>query len=200
VAQWTANDNPDGSPIWAPANFNKAPTRAVANTLFANVTIGAFVANAVASEFGAAGQDMANGALNSGLTHAGWQKVVIGTGGRAGRVQTETLVAGGMANPQGAVFIDIQPSSANVGNGNSAVFTVHAKAFPPGRAISYQWKYAISGSSVVANSTYLTPQTATLTVANSAIPVSNAYFCTVTVAGNGTPNSVNSSNATLATF
>ena len=35
--------------------------------------------------------------LNSGMSHAGWNKVTTFTGGRAGRVQTETLVV--LANP-----------------------------------------------------------------------------------------------------
>lgn len=35
--------------------------------------------------------------LNSGMSHVGWNKVTTFTGGRAGRVQTETLVV--LANP-----------------------------------------------------------------------------------------------------
>ena len=38
--------------------------------------------------------------LNSGMSHAGWNKVTTFTGGRAGRVQTETLVI--LANPTAA--------------------------------------------------------------------------------------------------
>jgi len=38
--------------------------------------------------------------LNSGMSHAGWNKVTTFTGGRAGRVQTETLVV--LANPTAA--------------------------------------------------------------------------------------------------
>lgn len=38
--------------------------------------------------------------LNSGMSHVGWNKVTTFTGGRAGRVQTETLVV--LANPTAA--------------------------------------------------------------------------------------------------
>ena len=38
---------------------------------------------------------MTGGALHKGVTHAGWVVRKVGSGGRAGRVQYETLVASG---------------------------------------------------------------------------------------------------------
>jgi len=68
------------------ANFNK-------NTVLVTTTR---LANAVF----AGGSQYSNSALfaaGSAAAHAGWVNVVTGTGGRAGRVQTEVLVA--LANP-----------------------------------------------------------------------------------------------------
>jgi hypothetical protein len=52
-------------------------------------------ATAVASK-GSGSTDGANSAFEK-ITHSGWIKRTVGTGGRAGRVQYETLVAMGTA-------------------------------------------------------------------------------------------------------
>lgn len=57
------------------------------STLAANATIQGDTATAIVTGVG--------GALNDGVTHAGWVLRRAGTGGRAGRVQYETLVAMG---------------------------------------------------------------------------------------------------------
>ena len=45
---------------------------------------------------------LGEGTANSaGITHTGWNKRTVGTGGRAGRVFWETLIAGGMAHGAG---------------------------------------------------------------------------------------------------
>ena len=45
---------------------------------------------------------LGEGTANSaGITHTGWNKRTVGTGGRAGRVFWETLIAGGMADGAG---------------------------------------------------------------------------------------------------
>lgn len=52
----------------------------------------------------ATGAAVVGGAKNNGAAHAGWNLVTIGTGGRAGRVQYETLVAMGSLGAQTASF------------------------------------------------------------------------------------------------
>ncbi|NBW58283.1 hypothetical protein EBR43_11005, partial [bacterium] len=42
------------------------------------------------------------GAQNKGVQHAGWVLRTVGTGGRAGRVQYETLVAMGSISTDGS--------------------------------------------------------------------------------------------------
>jgi hypothetical protein len=41
------------------------------------------------------------GAKNKGVAHTGWNLRTVGSGGRAGRVQYETLVAMGTLNTDG---------------------------------------------------------------------------------------------------
>jgi hypothetical protein len=74
------------------ANINIAETRTVAgetHTLTGDTATGVIVVN---------------GAKNKGVAHAGWVVRKEGTGGRAGRVQYETLVAMGSLGAQTASF------------------------------------------------------------------------------------------------
>ena len=46
------------------------------------------------------------------VAHTGWQKVTVGTGGRAGRVHYETLVAGSITGDTGRLNDSVQLTSA----------------------------------------------------------------------------------------
>ena len=65
-------------------------------TLYANTTTSAFITGAKVGVFGVdvTEQGLANNKTTHGA-HAGWNLVTQGTGGRAGRVHVETLVAMG---------------------------------------------------------------------------------------------------------
>jgi hypothetical protein len=94
MAQWSANDAANDSPMWAPAMYGKAPTRANANTLYGNTTSDAYVSG---QTIGVYGVDSTEIAVDGGkVAHTGWVVRTVGSGGRAGRVQTEVLVAGGI--------------------------------------------------------------------------------------------------------
>ena len=69
-------------------------------TMYANTTTSAFITDQKVGVFGVdvTEQGLANNRTTHGA-HAGWNLVKQGTGGRAGRIQTETLVAmGSMLN------------------------------------------------------------------------------------------------------
>ena len=51
------------------------------------------------------------GARGSNVAHTGWQKVTVGTGGRAGRVHYETLVAGTITGDAGRLNDSVQLTS-----------------------------------------------------------------------------------------
>lgn len=58
----------------------------------------------------ATGSAVVGGAQNKGVTHAGWNVRTVGSGGRAGRVQYETLVAMGSISSDGSDD-DVLPDS-----------------------------------------------------------------------------------------
>ena len=79
MAQWTNEKSANGSPIWGPALVNKAPNTSNRTALYGANTAGVFAVDASAN--------------TTGVTSHGWVLVKTGSGGRAGRVQKETLVA-----------------------------------------------------------------------------------------------------------
>jgi hypothetical protein len=81
-------------------------------------------------------------------THAGWVLRTEGSGGRAGRVLQETLVAMGSITGDGdslpplpVITIGTQPTGQSVTEGNTATFTVSASVSGTS-TLSYQWQKA----------------------------------------------------------
>ena len=70
--------------------------------MFGNTTSGAFISGKKVGVFGVDAAEAANTA--KGIAHAGWVLRTEGTGGRAGRVQYETLVAMGSLGAQTAAY------------------------------------------------------------------------------------------------
>tara|TARA_Y100000114_G_C11673548_1_gene285003 strand:- start:54 stop:395 length:342 start_codon:yes stop_codon:yes gene_type:complete len=88
---WGNVDTANGMPKFANTTLNVAgPSTA----LHANSVIGAFIANTSTGVFGVSAAEAAASA-NGAATSAGWVLVKKGQGGRAGRIQYETLVAMG---------------------------------------------------------------------------------------------------------
>lgn len=91
----------------------------------------------------------------TGKAHAGWVRRTVGTGGRAGRVFYETLVAGGSISgdqeddsqfPDLEVYIDTQPLDASVVSPSSHVFTVEASTNST-QVLKYQWQVSSDNGS-----------------------------------------------------
>jgi hypothetical protein len=92
-------------PLWSNTDANTSAPKVVSVagtptqsglTLYANTTTGAFITNQKVGVFGVdvTEQGLANNKTTHGA-HSGWNLVKQGTGGRAGRIQVETLVAMG---------------------------------------------------------------------------------------------------------
>lgn len=101
MAQWSATDSAAGSVLWAVAQFNKAPTATNRNALFGNTTADAYVTGSTIGQFGVSAAEInttntSSEAYGGGIAHSGWNLRIAGSGGRAGRVFYETLVAGGI--------------------------------------------------------------------------------------------------------
>ena len=94
---WGSTDAAANSVISAPALVNKAPTATNRDALFGNTTPSAFVSGVTVGQFGmdVTESKVARTTAQPRAAHAGWVVRKVGTGGRAGRVQYETLVAMG---------------------------------------------------------------------------------------------------------
>lgn len=206
MAQWGNTDDAANSVLWAASQLNKPANTGNQTALFGNTTADAFVTGVTTGQFGVdANEAQAARAEASGdrAAHAGWVLRTTGSGGRAGRTQTEVLVAMSTigTDNEDAVYEDYtlrittQPSNttANTTAGQNATFTVVAASTPPGATLAYSWTYA-NGTSIAlgANVGVLTGTTLTI---NSAVQTANAGF-KVEVSTTGA-DTIASANATL---
>ena len=82
----TSADSAAGAPLWACAAAKLAPTSANRTNLFEDATADNFITGITLGLF-----NYADGEVPAGAGHAGWNLKITGSGGRAGRVQYETL-------------------------------------------------------------------------------------------------------------
>lgn len=103
MSQWGSRDNANSSVLWSGLLVNQTPNSAIRNAMFSNATASAFVSGQTVGVFGIEKVDLANSSVApvGSISHTGWVLKRTGSGGRAGRVMTEVLVAGGMANSTG---------------------------------------------------------------------------------------------------
>lgn len=199
MSQYEMDDSAANSVIWAAAQFKKTPNSANRDALFGNTTANAFVAGATVGMFAVDDNEIA--ASNGSVAHTGWVIRTVGSGGRAGRVQTEVLVAGKIITDaedtvfkDAVIFITTQPqnATANTSAAQTAVFSVVAGS-NPNTTLTFSWTYA-NGDAIQAGANVGNTTQATLTV-NSGVETANALF-KVTISATGATNVV-SSNATL---
>ena len=97
MSLWSATDANTGAPKFAVAGGLGVSGNG--DTLYGNTTSGAFVTGAAIGVFGVSAEEKANTTGESiKVSHAGWVLRKQGTGGRAGRVHYETIVAQGSQN------------------------------------------------------------------------------------------------------
>lgn len=204
MAQWGKTDASSNSVLWSGALVKLAPTAANRNALFANSTADAFIPGQTIGVYGVDAGEVAAGA--GAVAHTGWVIKKEGSGGRAGRVMTEVLVAGGITNdaedvafPDYVLRFTSQPSNitANSSANQTNSVSVAVASRPTGATVSYQWERSTDGGSTWASASgtgYVNPTTATMTVwANS---VSNGTKLRAVVSATGAAN-ITSSVVTL---
>lgn len=223
MSSWGNNDNAANAPYWAVNSTivnaagvkasAAAPTAANVALLYGNTTADVYTTGETIGLFGVDAQE-----ADVGNVHTGWVLKTTGSGGRAGRVQQEVLVAlSEMLSPDGdaQVYANVQitltgPDGAtvvaNTSNANSATFTVSPTLVGNTSAtLSYQWQVNSNtgalGWTNVANSTptntgYVGGTTATLLVYPKTA-AANAYVfrAVVTAADQGV--SATSANAVI---
>lgn len=124
------------------------------------------------------------------LTHAGWVKRTSGTGGRAGRVFQEVLVAASSMSgdaedtnyPDALITITSQPSSTSVIAPAATSFTVAAST--TSGTLTYQWQVDTGGGFAnVSGGVYSGETSTTLSISNSSGLNGYLYRCVVSVTG-----------------
>jgi hypothetical protein len=222
MSSWGNNDNAANAPYWAvnsaiaPANPNRAaPTAANVALLYANTTANVYTAGETIGLFGIDSQEI--DVLGDTGAHTGWVLKTQGQGGRAGRVQYETLVALSTLNSDGDaqlfpnVSITLATTTsasvvANTSYANSASFVVTPTLVGNTAAVlTYQWQVntpsgSLGWTNVVngtpANTQYTGGTSATLVVRPADTTVNNYRFrVTATAAVQGV--SATSSNSTI---
>lgn len=210
MALWGNVDNAANSTIFALAQVNKNTANSTERTnLFNNTTANDYFVGATVGQFAidTTEQQQSQASSTERPTHSGWVLRTLGSGGRAGRVFYETLVAMGSMTgdssntilPQQAIVISSQPSNqtANSTLSEHAYFTVVASLVPTGGSIGYQWQYDNSGvmTNLSNDSTYANVTSAILDVKDvGTAGDGEKYRCVLTKAGATT---VVTSNATL---
>jgi len=145
------------------------------------------------------GVDATEAAELTEITHAGWVKRTVGTGGRSGRVSYETLVA--MSSISGdaedTVFVDAtitigtQPVAASVTAPGAATFEVAATA-TQSAVIGYAWQVSDDAGDTWASATggvYSDEDTDTLAISDSTGLDAYLYRCVLTATGAATVTS-----------
>jgi hypothetical protein len=181
MALWGNVDDAANSTIFAASQVNKTANTTNRALLFSNTTADAFITNATIGQFGfdTTEQQVSSG----GPSHSGWVLRTEGSGGRAGRVFYETLVAMGSMSDDAEdvvgkdykiiILSNPQPEgmSANATNNDTKSFTANAYTIPAGGVVSYSWQYSIDNGD-------------TWTNANGQTGFNNALTSTLSVSAN----------------
>ena len=96
MSSWTNADEAAGAPLWATAAIRKETSSANRTDLFNDTTANNFIAGVTMGLFNYKDSEVAA----NKVAHAGWNLKTTGSGGRAGRVSHECLVA--LTNSQDA--------------------------------------------------------------------------------------------------
>jgi hypothetical protein len=197
---WGSKDAASNSTIFAAAQVKVAPNTANRDALFGNTTANAFIAGVTVGQYGIDSNEIAAG--GGSAAHTGWILRTAGQGGRAGRVQEEVLVAGGMstdpdaedtAYPDYAIRVKTQPSNLTIdatsNADNTGVMTIVATTVPTGGSISYLWVANTGSGFVNAASGTTGNTTATLTIQANSFTTGDQFRVVMSVSGGASVNS-----------
>ena len=96
MSSWTNVDEAAGAPLWAVEAIRKEKSNANRTDLFNDSTADNFISGVTIGLFNFKDSETQSGAV----AHVGWNLKTTGSGGRASRIQFETLVA--LTNSQDA--------------------------------------------------------------------------------------------------
>ena len=116
MALWSNTDANTSAPKYVTSYLKVSQSSANVNLAYGNTTTSAFITNANVGIFAVDTNEIANTSATNKASHpahAGWVLRTAGTGGRAGRVQTETLIAMGSMTGDGSATANDDPIYAD---------------------------------------------------------------------------------------
>ena len=167
MSSWGKNDNAANAPYWAVSSAivnatnvkadASAPDAANVALLYGNTTSGVYTTGETVGLFLVDGNEMdVQEAAGTPPVHTGWNLKTTGSGGRAGRVQWETLVALSQVSsdnnnddvvlPDAKIVITAQPTALSgpisQATADTITLTVGAEITDgaTGASLSYQWQ------------------------------------------------------------
>lgn len=203
---WGNVDNAANSDIAVLPQVNRKTIAAERTDLYGNLVANVYKTGTTIGQFGVDNNEMAAMQTVSHPQHAGWVLRTEGTGGRAGRVQYETLVAMGSMTGDGEdtifpdfrIVINSQPVSNTMPKPNIVSMFVNASTVPAGGTLAYRWQQSYAGATAWANvrtiGTFSGNASNTLAIANNQIASGNTFRVLIYVDG---ANTATSANATI---
>lgn len=192
-------DNSANVPLWTASSVFKAPTAVNAAALYDNTTPNDQITGVTVGVFAV---DQNEAGVN-GHVVPGWVLRTTGSGGRAGRVQEETLSivsvfrtdnnADDTVYPDTSVVVTSQPTGrqyfySNSTFSNTVSFTVAVNAKPDNAAVTYQWQYnsadGATGWTTIRNGSGLSLSNTTVsgnTTATLTLAANTIYSCNTSV-------------------
>jgi hypothetical protein len=186
---WGKYDNASNSDIAAVGFVNRHIDTANQTALYANTRTGEFFNNMKIGQFAIG---VAEEQANPAIPHSGWVLKKEGTGGRAGRVTYEVLVAAGSAEfglPDGdagvignySLAFTTQPTANSGQAGNTLTYFARAVTTPAGGTVAYQWYN--NGVKINNGGVFSGNNTNTLSVIARANVNNNVFTATANVSG-----------------
>ena len=228
MSSWGNNDNAANAPHWAVNStlttvdaqpVGTRPTAANVALLYGNTTPNVYTTGETIGLFGvdANEEKVAKSSVKVAPAHSGWVLRTTGSGGRAGRVTQEVLVALNTmsGDGDGQVYANVSinlvvPSNASVVHNTGGANSVNVTVTPTltgntSAALTYQWQVNAGGSWVnvangtPANTNYITGGAATLNITPTNVDANNdVYRVIVTAADEGV--TATSSNVALSVY
>lgn len=148
MAQWGKTDTTGDSVLWGVSQLEQTANTVNRDALYNNTTPDVYFTGATHSQ--KAFDTTEATATGAGVAHSGWVLETIGSGGRAGRVQREVLVAMGSITGDAtagdtALVFSLEPSDITINNNAPAtynLFTVTFDSVPTGETLTYTWEYS----------------------------------------------------------
>jgi hypothetical protein len=201
MAQWGKTDVASNSVIWAPSLLKTTANSTTAEALFGNTTANAFVNGITVGVYGVStAEALSERSRKDAPVTAGWNLRIGGSGGRAGRVSYETLVAMRSIVSDAAddailedatITINTQPvaDSANSSAGEQGTFNIAAVSVPSNVSLTFQWQGNSSGSFLALTGSGISGESTTTLTLNANTVTQQHIRCVITATGADTVTS-----------